>query len=95
MDEHCWIDFENAAADFHQKFSWYGEAGLGIVTRKGFKINNDWAVKNASYATGFMETGLRFRLNKKWDLIAGLSYTPKNKKEKQPATYFYACRIYL
>ncbi len=73
-----------------QKFSWYGEAGLGIVTRKGFKINNNWAVKNASYATGFMETGLRFRLNNKWDLIAGLSYTPKNKKEKQPATYFYS-----
>lgn len=74
----------------HQKFLWYSEAGLGIVTRKGFKINNNWAIKNASYATVFMETGLRFQLNKKWDLIAGLSYTPKNKKEKQPATYFYA-----
>ena len=30
-----------------KKVSLYGEAGLGIITRKGFKLNNSWAVKNA------------------------------------------------
>lgn len=73
-----------------QKFSWYGEAGLGIITRKGFKINNNWAVKNAGYATVFLESGLRYNINKKWDLIAGLSYSPQHKKVKQPASSFYS-----
>ncbi|MBS1761109.1 MAG: acyloxyacyl hydrolase [Bacteroidetes bacterium] len=75
---------------FTDRMSWYGEAGLGIVTRKGFKVNNQWAVKNTSFATTFLETGLRYRVNQKWDLIAGVSYTPKNKNEKQPASYFYS-----
>jgi hypothetical protein len=73
-----------------EKISWYGEAGLGIITRKGFKINNEWAVKDASFATGFFETGLRYRVNNKWDLLAGLSYSPAHEKLKQPAIYFYS-----
>lgn len=75
---------------FTYRMSWYGEAGLGIVTRKGFKVNNQWAVKNASFATGFFETGLRYHINQKWDLITGVTYTPQNKKVRQPATYYYS-----
>jgi Lipid A 3-O-deacylase (PagL)/Outer membrane protein beta-barrel domain len=73
-----------------KKVSLYGEAGLGIITRKGFKINNVWAVKNAGYATGFFETGFRYHVNPRWDLLASLSYSPANGNEKQPATYFYS-----
>lgn len=79
-----------AQVPLQQKLSWYGEGGLGIITRKGFKVNNNWAVKNASYSTVFLETGLRYHLNRKWDLLASLSYSPENKNVKQPATYFYA-----
>ena len=73
-----------------KKLSLYGEAGLGIITRKGFKINNVWAVKDANYSTGFFETGLRYQVNHKWDLLAGLSYSSAHEKLKQPATYFYS-----
>ncbi len=72
------------------KFFLYGEAGLGIITRKGFKINNVWAVKDADYISGFFEGGLSYRLNKKWDLLASLAYSPSHKKDEQPATYFYS-----
>ena len=74
----------------NKKISLYGEAGAGIMTRKGFKINTIWAVKDANYITGFFETGLHYRINNKWDLLASLSYSPERKKDKQPATYFYA-----
>lgn len=73
-----------------QKIALYAEAGLGIITRKGFKINTIWAVKNANYSTGFFETGLRYHINYKWDLLASLSYSPQHEKLKQPATYFYS-----
>ncbi|MBI5856219.1 MAG: acyloxyacyl hydrolase [Sphingobacteriales bacterium] len=73
-----------------KKLSVYAEAGLGIVTRKGFKVNDLWALKNASYSTGFFETGLRYHVSDKWDIISGLSYSPANDKVKQPATYFYS-----
>ena len=61
-----------------------------MITRKGFKVNNVWAVKNAGYSTGFFETGLRYHINNKWDLLASTSYSPAHGKEKQPATYFYS-----
>lgn len=79
-----------AQVPLQKRLSWYGEAGLGIITRKGFKINGTWALKNASYSTVFLETGLRYHVNRKWDLVTGLSYSPPNNGVKQPATYFYA-----
>jgi hypothetical protein len=74
----------------NKKVSLYGEAGLGIITRKGFKLNNVWAVKNAGYGTGFFETGFRYHVNPRWDLLASLSYSPAHGEERQPATYFYS-----
>ncbi len=73
-----------------EKIAWHGEAGWGIITRKGFKINDVWAVKDADYSTLFFETGIRYQVNHKWDLLAGLSYSPAHSKEKQPASYFYS-----
>ncbi|NOT49767.1 MAG: acyloxyacyl hydrolase [Chitinophagaceae bacterium] len=73
-----------------KKISLYGEAGIAIITRKGFKINNVWAVKDANYISGFFEGGFYYHLNNKWDLLTSLSYSPSHKKEAQPATYFYS-----
>jgi len=73
-----------------QKVSGYLEAGLAVVTRKGFKINNVWALKDANYGTGFFEAGFRYHLNKKWELLASVSNSPGNHKYKQPATFFYS-----
>ena len=71
-----------------KKISWYGEVGMSVITRRGFKINNNWVVRNANYISGFFETGARYHLNHKWDLDAGISFTPGQKKNKQPATSF-------
>jgi hypothetical protein len=72
------------------KTSIYAEAGFGVITRKGFQVNNVWAVKDANFGTGFFEAGIRYSINHKWDLIAGVSYSPAHEKLKQPATYFYS-----
>jgi hypothetical protein len=72
-----------------KKFSLYGEGGLGIVTRKGFSINNVTAVSDASYGTYSLGAGIDFKLGKKWDITAGTVYAPGNSKLKQPNTSFY------
>lgn len=53
----------------HKKISLFGEAGLGIITRKGFRINNVPVVKNANYATILAGAALQYHLNRKWDLL--------------------------
>jgi opacity protein-like surface antigen len=72
------------------KLSLYGEGGLGIVTRKGFMIDNKPVVKDASFGTVFLGGGMEYHLNNKWDLLAGVSYTPPNSKEQQPYSLFYS-----
>ena len=67
-----------------------GEAGLAIVTRSGFKINNVPAVKEVSYASVLMGGRLQYHLNKKWELGLTAALSPKNDDAKQPATTFYS-----
>jgi hypothetical protein len=70
-------------------FSPYAEAGLGIVTRKGFAINNTHVVKDASYGTYSLSGGFDFHVNPKWDITTGVTYAPGNSAVKQPHTLFY------
>ncbi len=74
----------------HKKISLFGEAGLGIITRKGFSINNVPVVKNANYATLLAGAALQYHLNRKWDLQISSAWSPANQKVKQPATTFLA-----
>ena len=55
------------------KLSAYGEAGLGIITRSGFKINDTWPIEDASYASVLVGGGLQYNLNKKWGLVRASS----------------------
>ena len=73
-----------------KKFSLFAEAGLGIVTRKGFEIDYKPVVKNATYATGLFGGALQFHLNRKWDLQLNATWSPADAKNKQPATTFYS-----
>jgi hypothetical protein len=75
-------------SQINERISLYGEAGLGIITRSGFNINNIPAVKNANYFTLLASGGLEYRLNKNLNLVAGLGWSPANAKVKQPATVF-------
>jgi hypothetical protein len=74
----------------HKKFSLFAEAGLGVITRKGFDINNTPVVKSATYATGLFGGALQYHLNRKWDLQLSTTWSPAHAKEKQPHTIFYS-----
>jgi len=73
---------------FTQKFSLTGEGGLGIITRKGFSIDNTPVITDANYATLLAGATLQYHLNKKWDLRISMALSPENKKVKQPQTLF-------
>lgn len=73
-----------------KKISLFTEGGLGLIMRRGFTKNGDTIVSNASYATGLFGSSLQYHINGKWDLQLSTTWSPKNKKEKQPHTIFYA-----
>jgi hypothetical protein len=70
------------------EFGMIGEGGLGLVTRKGFQIGPSPVVTNATYATFLVAGGLDYRLNKNWDLLAGVTLAPGNAAVKQSDTVF-------
>ncbi|MBK7561485.1 MAG: acyloxyacyl hydrolase [Chitinophagaceae bacterium] len=74
----------------HKKFSLFAEGGLGIITRKGFEINNSPVVKNASFATFLFGGAFQYHLNPKWDLQISTTWSPAHAKAKQPHTIFYS-----
>jgi hypothetical protein len=63
-----------------------GEAGLGIVTRHGFETDGIPVVKDANYWTALVGGGLRYRLNRSWDLGVNATYAPSKPAVKQPHT---------
>lgn len=66
------------------------EAGLVLMMRRGFAINNEYVVKHATYSSVELGTQLRYHVNKKWDLQAGWVHSPANNKKLQPATNFFS-----
>ncbi len=73
-----------------KKFAVSGEAGLAVVTRSGFTVNDVPAMKAVSYAGLLLGGRLQYHLNKKWELAFTTAYSPKNSDAKQPATTFYS-----
>lgn len=72
---------------FH-KLSASAEAGLAVITRHGFSINQTPIIKNASYATISLGGGLQYHVTPKWDLNLYSSFSPGNKKINQPHSVF-------
>ena len=62
----------------------YGEAGLGITSRTGFDVNGVPAVNDAHYATLLTGGGIAYRLNRNWDVEAGVVYSPGKATVNQP-----------
>lgn len=79
-----------AQVPLHKKISLFTEAGLGIITRKGFSVNNNAVVRDAVYGSLLTGAALQYHLTPKWDLQLSATWSPANKKEKQPATTFFA-----
>lgn len=66
----------------------YAEGGYTIVTRNGYTGWYGTVVKNSKYNTYVVGGGLTYHLNDKWGLSLSATYSPENKKEKQPHTTF-------
>ena len=71
-----------------KKWTVSGEAGLAVITRNGFEINNQPVVKNANYGTGLLGGAVHYQLSKIWDLQLSTAWSPENKKVRQPYTLF-------
>ncbi len=78
----------NGRIPLHKKIFLSAEAGLGIITRKGFSINNQPIIKDATYATGLFGGALQYHINNKWDLQFSTAWSPAHGKVKQPHTLF-------
>ena len=49
----------------------YGEGGLGIITRKGFQIDQSTALTDANYSTPLFGGGVQYRVTDNWSLVLG------------------------
>lgn len=75
------------------KLKFYAEAGMSVVTRSGFQEKNNPEVDiiaDAGYATLLFGAGLKYRVNEKWTLQVGTTYSPANEQEKQPYSIFHS-----
>ena len=73
----------------HRRLSIYGEAGLGITSRRGFEIDGVPAVKEANLASLLTGGGIDVHLTPSVDLVAGMTNSPRNDKHKQPKTVLW------
>jgi hypothetical protein len=73
-----------------KKISLNAEAGLGIITRGGFLINDIIVLKDAAYTGLLMGFEMKYTLNKNWEFMLSTAWSPAHEKMKQPATVFYA-----
>jgi hypothetical protein len=65
-----------------------GSGGVAVISRRGFSINGQQAIKEANYGTWVAGAGLEYKLNSKWDLLATANYFPAAESKKQPYTLY-------
>jgi len=78
---------------FGEKFSIYGEGGMGLITRSGFHVSNEpdqIIVKDATFATVLMGAGIKYKPNARWGIMLNTAYTPPHSKTDQPRTTFFS-----
>lgn len=73
-----------------KSFKIYGEAGFGLVARHGFKIDEQTAIADASFASLLLGGGMEYDLNRNWDLTLNGVYNPKDGKRRHPYTSFFS-----
>jgi opacity protein-like surface antigen len=89
---HVWMNFGavtmQGQAPVNRRLSVYGEAGFGIVSRRGFDSKGVPVIRHAHYGAPVLGGGLIYHANTSWDLLAGVTYIPQRAEDKQPATAF-------
>jgi hypothetical protein len=79
-----------ARLPLRNRWSLYGEGGLGVVTRNGFTVKQSTALNGANYATFLYGGGLDYRLNEHWNLLTGVTVAPGESAGRQPTTVFFS-----
>jgi hypothetical protein len=74
----------------NDRISLFGEFGLSIITRHGFRFREEDVVKDANYASILAGGGIKYHLNDRWDLMLQGTFSPANKNARQPYTMFFA-----
>jgi hypothetical protein len=75
------------------KLSLYAEGGLAVFARRGFTINDDTVVKDASFSSIVFGTGLQYQLSRKFQAVANFTYSPGPPKYNQPDLFFYSAGL--
>lgn len=78
-----------------ERFSIFGEGGLGIVSRHGFKQDGVQAVSDENYTTTFWSGGVTYQLNRTWDLQTAAVYVPGSEEHRQPYTFMFVTSAVL
>jgi hypothetical protein len=72
-----------------KKFSLYGEAGLGLITRHGFNgPDGKPLISDTGFGTFLFGAGFKYHLNEHWALQMCSNYSPASKSQNQPYTSF-------
>jgi hypothetical protein len=62
----------------------YGEAGLGLTSRRTVYVGDAIAIRPAQYASALFGGGIEYRLGPAWDLTAGVTCSPGSARHRQP-----------
>ena len=73
-----------------RRWSIYGEAGLGITSRRALVIDEVPVVREAHYASVLLGGGLDGRVTGTLDVTAGWIYSPGKARSSEPHTMFWS-----
>lgn len=73
-----------------QRVSLFAQAGLSVVTRHGFQINDEPAVTSSVTASVILGGGVDYHVNPRWDLTADFLMVPASDRHRRPATRLFS-----
>lgn len=72
-----------------KKINFYGEAGLGLITRHGFNhYNGVPVISDFTTAQFLFGVGFKYKLSDRWEIQVSNNFSPPIKKHMQPYTFF-------
>ncbi len=80
-------------AAIKKNISIYGKAGLTIISRQGFKINDFPVVDDENYIGFLLGAGFQYQFNKSLNLRIGVLYSPPASKLYQRYAEFFSAGI--
>jgi lipid A 3-O-deacylase PagL len=77
-----------ARVPLRNRWSAFGEGGVGFTSRTGFGVGEAQVVTDAHYASVLVGGGVEYRLTSSWDLTAGVTLSPGKASVNQPRTLY-------